>query len=364
MIVLPLFSLRFEPPKVLIAQLLVQFILVYVILTGKFSLKRVSKPLIYMLGGLFLLSLYHLLSSPTSQNWFGNVFRLQGTILFWHFLMLCLIAQNSYFRLKERYIYLCSLIGLCAGAFIYGSNSAGRLIGSLGEPNALGAVMVLVFPFVFLSFKSIFIRGFTLLMSLVVINFSQSKSALIAWGLQLVFLSLLKILKVSKKSYILASTVTIFLILVSLALPILEREYFLMTNTNPFNYRFEDRSEIWYVSGVAGLDSPVIGSGLESIQEKIKETSTKLNLNSQYLIIDSSHNLLLDYWVWGGAIGLLLILALILLAIINMVKKEMMLELTVFIGLLTVLSFNPTTVSVLAGFWWIIGRSFAKSEIE
>jgi hypothetical protein len=357
LVVIPGIDLRFEPPKVLISEILIICLAVYVIATGKFSLKRASKPLLGILGCLFLLSFFHLIVSPSQQNLFGNVFRLQGTILFWHFLLLAIIAQNIWFRLKEKYIYMSALLAVVAGSLVFGSNSAGRWVGSLGEPNALGAVVVLIFPFVFLSFKSIWVKILSVLLALFVINFTESRSAFIGMGLELF---LLMVIKISKGKYILASIITMIVLILSLGLPILDRIYFLKTNTNPLNYRFEDRAEIWNVAGLAGLESPIIGSGIESIQEKIHRTAQKINVNAQYQVIDSSHNLLFDYWIWGGSIGLFMILTLVILTIKNLSKKKMLIELAVFIGLLTVLSFNPTTVPVLAGFWWIIGRSFVR----
>lgn len=359
LIVIPVISLRFEPPKVLLTEFLIEVLVVYVITTGKFSLKKASKVLVGVVGGLFLLSLFHLIISPTQQNLFGNIFRLQGTILFWHFLALVLVTQNTYFKLKERYIYLSAFIAVCLGSLVFGVNRAGRLIGSLGEPNALGAVIILIFPFVFLSFKNIWVRLSVLISAIGVINYSESKSALVALVLELLFLGIIKIFK---GKYLVATISCLIILGFSLTLPILERDYFLKNNTDPFDFRLEDRAEIWQIALNAGLHSPIFGSGIDSIQSQIHETAQDLNLNSQYSIIDSSHNLLLDYWIWGGFIGLFLMSTLIVLTLKNLIKQKALLEMIIFIGLLTVLLFNPTTVSILVAFWWIIGRSFAKSE--
>lgn len=359
LIVIPGISLRFEPPKVLLAEFLIEVLVVYVITTGKFSLKKASKVLVGIVGGLFLLSLFHLIISPTQQNLFGNIFRLQGTILFWHFLALVLVTQNTYFKLKERYIYLSAFIAVCLGSLVFGVNRAGRLIGSLGEPNALGAVIILIFPFVFLSLKNIWVRLSVLISAIGVINYSESKSALVALVLELLFLGIIKIFK---GKYLVATISCLIILGFSLTLPILERDYFLKNNTDPFNFRLEDRAEIWQIALNTGLHSPIFGSGIDSIQSQIHETAQDLNLNSQYSIIDSSHNLLLDYWIWGGFIGLFLMSTLIVLTLKNLIKQKALLEMIIFIGLLTVLLFNPTTVSILVAFWWIIGRSFAKSE--
>lgn len=361
LIVIPGLNLRFEPPKAIFVQFIIELLVVAVFLSGKFNFKKANNLLISVMGSFFILSLFHLYSNPGEKSLFGNIFRLQGTVLFWHFLMLTLIAQNIYFRLQEKYIYLAGFIAICIGALLFEANSAGRLIGSLGEPNALGAVVILMLPFVLLSFKNLWIRIICVLSAIVVINFTESKSALIALGLEMIFILLVKLFK---GKILPGFLVCIMLLILSLGLPIMEREYFLRTNTDPLNFRFEDRAQIWQVALKAGLASPIYGTGLDSIQDRIHTTAEQLNINAQYQVIDSSHNIFLDFWVWGGGVGVGLLSLLIVLTLKNLVQKKMILETGVFIGLLTVLSFNPTTVSVLAGFWWVIGRSFAKLEGE
>jgi O-antigen ligase len=357
LIVIPNISLRFEPPKVLLSELLIGLLIISSFTTGKFSLKRVSKPFLGVLLGLFLLSLGHLILNPSPSGLFGNIFRLQGTILFWFLLMLTLIAQNIYFRLKEKYIYTAGFLAICVGAVVFGTNRAGRWIGSLGEPNALAGVTIFIFPFVFLSFKNIWLRLLSIIGVIGVINFTESKSALIGFVLELLFLGLVKVFK---GKYLIGVIICSILLISSLILPVSERIYFLRTNTDPQNYRFEDRTQIWQIALVTGMDYPLLGSGLDSVQDQIRKTAQKLNFDAQYQVIDSSHNIFLDFWVWGGALGVGLLMTLVIWALKNMVQKKMALELTVFIGLLTVLSFNPTTVSILAAFWWLIGRSFVK----
>ena len=361
LIVVPWLPLRFEPPKVLFAEVIIELLVIFSFLGGKISLKRTDKWPLTLMGGLFLLSLVHLVLNPTRQSLFGNIFRLQGTVLFWSLLGLTLVAQNTYFKLKEKYIYLTAFLAVGVGALVFGSNRAGRWIGSLGEPNALGAVMVFIFPFVFLNFKSIWIRVIGVIGVIGVINFTESKSALIAFGLELLFLGLIKVFK---GQYLPGIIICSVLLVFSLILPITERIYFLKTNTDPQNFRFEDRAQIWQISTVAGMDSPLFGTGLDSIQDQINKTAKKLNADAQYQVIDSSHNIFLDFWIWGGVLGVGLLITLVIWALKNMAQKKMVLELTVFIGLLTVSSFNPTTVSILAGFWWIIGRSFTDFNLR
>lgn len=355
LIVVPFFNLRFEPPKVLFAEILIQILVVYSLIAGKFRLRRVNPVLFAVIMALFLISLYHLLVNPSDKNLFGNIFRLQGTILFWHFLALALVAQNIYFRLKEKYIYIVSFLAVCAGALVFGNNSAGRLIGSLGEPNALGAVIVVLLPFV-LSLKKLQLKIIGVLLALIVINFTQSRSALTGIFLEVLFFGLLKM----KFRFITGVIICSVLLILSLGLPIFERSYFLKTNSDPMNFRFEDRAQIWQVSLAAGSRYPFFGTGIESVQNRIAAMSKTLNADIQYQTVDSAHNIFLDFWIWGGGTGLVLLICLVILTLWNLTRKKMIIEIAVMIGLLAVLSFNPTTVSVLAAFWWITGRSFVR----
>jgi hypothetical protein len=356
--VFPFISLKFEPPKVLFAEILIEILIVYVLMSGKFRLRKVALSLFVPVAVLFLLSLYHLLNNPSSANIFGNVFRLQGTILFWHLLVFALIVQNNYFRLKEKYVYITAFIAVCAGTLIFGNNSSGRLIGSLGEPNALGAVMVVLLPFVLLNVKPVWGKIAVVLAALMVVNYTQSRSALTGIGLELLFLMLLR----SKLRFLPGFIICSILLVLSLVLPIFERSYYLKSGGTYF--RFEDRAQIWEMAGKAGWQYPVFGTGIESVQGRINQISRRENAETQYQVIDSAHNIFLDYWIWGGGMALFALLTLIVIAVKNLVVKKPVLETTLFLGLLAVLLFNPTTVSVLAAFWFVLGRSFAKFDSE
>lgn len=261
--------------------------------------------------------------------------------------------------MKDKYIYLASFLGVCLGALVLGSNSAGRWIGSLGEPNALAAVIVFIFPFVFLNFKQYWLRAVFGVLALIVINFTESRSALIGLSLELLFFVSLRLFK----SKILPGVFICSIIFaLSLFLPLIGTKYFLQTTNNPRNYQFEDRSNILQVALVSGFNSPIYGSGIESIQNNIHETAKALNSEIQYQVIDSAHNILLDYWIQGGGIGVILLVILVVLAFLNQGQYNLYLEAAVLIGLIPVLSFNPMTASVLDGFWWVLGRSFVKPE--
>lgn len=360
LLVSPVGALNFEPPKVLVAEAVIEILVIYFLIAKAGLFKNINKTLAVLLGGLFLLSTVHIVSDLNSINLLGNKFRLQGVILLWHLLALTIIAQIYFFKLKEQSIYILSFLAISIFGVSLGYNSAGRFIGTLGEPNALASVIVLTFTFAYFNVHKTAKIALALL-ALTVINFTESKSGLIALGLVILLLLLVQNLGWKLKN---ALIICLIFLTLSLTLPFLEREYWFKTHTEPLNFKFEDRAEIWITSFYTGFESPVLGSGFGSLQDKIKESSIKLNNNAQYLVIDSSHNFLLDFWVQGGIIGLGLIVTLFFMTLINLVQKEMTLELAAFLTVITAMLFNPVTVTILIAFWWLIGRSFANSKVE
>lgn len=360
LVVSPFGRLIFEPPKVLIAEVIIEILFIYLLLASKQPLKKINKPLIFLCGGLLLLSVIHIILDPSPQKLFGNIFRLQGDILLWHLIALTVIAQSIYFRLKDQLIYTGSFLTVSLFGVGLGQNSSGRFIGTLGEPNALASIVVFTFTFAYFHAHKTAKIALAVL-ALVVINFTESKSGLIALGVVILFLLLSENFKWKLKN---AFFICLVIIILSLSLPFFERGYWLKNNTGPLQFKFEDRAEIWITSFYAGFDLPIYGSGFGSVQDKIKQTSIKLNNNAQYQIIDSSHNLLLDFWVQGGLAGLGLLLTLVILTFINFIKKGMLLELAAFLGVITVMLFNPVTVVILIAFFWLIGRSFANPKAE
>lgn len=347
----------FETPKVLIAEGLIGILAFSRLVTFKMPpLKSYLNPNFLILIFLILLSVYHTFTN--SQNiFFGNIFRLQGVFLLWSLIILSVTAGNISLSKKFRWVYLIALSSLAYSAFYFNFNPANRAVGVLGEPNALASVAVIFYTFIFFSHRNL-IRIPALILVFIVLYFTHSRSATIALGVMTIFYFLHQYWLSVNKSVIIA----LLVILSSLFTPFLGSLSTLgSTITNPVA-NFEDRSDIWMSAVYAGLQNPLFGVGFGNIQDSLKMAATELNLNSQYSVVDSSHNFILDYWVAGGIVGVGLLLSLLYFTIKNLIISKKIFELTLLFGVITVMLFNPVTVVVLIVFWWLIGRGIFASS--
>ncbi len=340
-LILPFGFSPFEIPKVIVAEVLIEFLLLFLLFKAKKLELRSLKPFIFI-GGLFLVSLISTLFNFSSNSIFGNLFRLQGVFLLWNLLIFGLIsAKYSPLKLSGITYFVILLIQLLASLFIL-PNVSNRLVGTLGEPNALAAFVVFLWPFVFFKNPRIIkIIGFILATFLII--FTGSRSGLIALAIESVFMGLIYT-KLALKKIVLISLI---LISCSLTLPFIEGGGW-----------YENRAEIWQTAWSYGLNNPLIGGGFGNVQEALHQESLKLGNNVQYQVVDSSHNFLLDFFVQGGLIAILLIVLLLYQVFKNLVAKEKKLELSLMLGILTIMLFNPSSIVTLLAFWWIIGMSF------
>ena len=125
---------------------------------------------------------------------------------------------------------------------------------------------------------------------------------------------------------------------------------------------YENRAEVWHTALVAGTLSPIFGHGFGNTQSNLHQTSLILNNNIQYQIVDSSHNLVLDFWVQGGFLGVACLVLLLWGGVGGLIKHQAKLELTAFLGIFTVMLFNPVSVVILVYFWWLISQGFDNSK--
>ncbi|TSC66705.1 MAG: Uncharacterized protein CEO21_108 [Microgenomates group bacterium Gr01-1014_80] len=352
--VIPVIVSPFEAPKVILAEILIEFLVFVHILRASGSesrsyLKTIIKKQNILYLSLFLLSLISLISLQTPVTFFGNPFRHQGVFLLWHLLTFSILSSKLTLP-RIPLIPLISLAGLLLGTLILGQNEAGRFYGTLGEPNALAAAAIFIWPFAFfnpLSSKP-WIKPLSPLITLIILILSGSRSALLAFLIQAIFLLLTRFKPAATGKFTLLS---IILITFSLIMPILEGGGW-----------FENRSEVWSTSLLAGLQRPITGSGFGNMEYTLKETSRLTNNNIQYQYVDSSHNFILDFWVQGGLLGTGLIISTVFLSLLGLVRKKDRLLLCSFLGVLTVMSFNPISVVTLLAFWYLIGQGFSLAR--
>lgn len=348
LIVIPIGISPFETPKVIVAEIIIDFLLLLLIFKSKINLKHLYNPQIIFIGILFILSLDTQLLFQPQGGFFGNAFRLQGQLLLWHLFLFSIISKNIQLNNIPKFFYYLSIICLLMSTLILGVNENKRAFGTLGEPNALAAISLFIFPFVWFYSKSIF-RLASIITTLSIILLSGSRAGLLGFLIQIFFILLSW--KILHKKLGLAVIFCMILTTLSITLPFIENVGW-----------FENRAEIWKTSFMSGLNSPFIGQGFGNIQNLIHQTAVNLNNNVQYQIVDSSHNFLLDFWIQGGIVAVTAIIILIGLSIHGLLKTRRILELTAFLGIITTMLFNPVSVVILLAFWWLIGQGFSTKH--
>lgn len=337
-IVLPFGISWFETPKVITAEIVIEILFIYFLLKGQIKLSGFNIAFV----ALFSLSLLGLLDH---QNFFGNVFRLQGVFLFWHLLIFSILSANIKLYKNSSLLSFFVLVILLLSVFILGGDLNGRAFGTLGEANALAASALFLLPFA-LFIKSRITKFAALLITFWIVFASGSYSGFLGLLIEITFLLIIKYFRLSLLK---AAVVCLVLIGFSLFLPFLKGGW------------FENRAEIWKTASYSGLNSPIIGHGINNITESLKKASILLNNNIKYQFIDSSHNFLLDFWVQGGLIGLGSILLILFSSFKHLTEKNKIIEITALLGIITAMLFNPASVVTLVAFWWLIGQGFSDN---
>lgn len=343
-IVIPIGISPFEAPKVIIAEILIDIILIIkVVKFKKSNLAHLFSSQTIFLGVIFILSLDQLLLFHPSGNFFGNLIRLQGLFLLWHLLVFSYISRDIRIsRIPEAFYYL-SFVFLFISTIILGVNQDNRAFATLGEPNALATTVLFILPFIFLRGKRLTKIVF-LLATALLIFLSGSRAGLIGFLIEITFITLVNFLKIPM---IKSVVVTFIIILLALFLPFAEGGL------------FENRGVIWQTALQAGFTSPIIGRGFGTIQSSIHQEAIRLNNLVQYQVVDSSHNFILDYWIQGGIVGVISITILIFLTFQGFIRHKKVLETTAFLGIITAMLFNPVSVVNLLAFWWLTGQGFS-----
>ncbi|CAN5198469.1 hypothetical protein BH11PAT1_BH11PAT1_7040 [soil metagenome] len=345
LVALPFFSLGFETPKVLLFESCVIFFFAYGFVKNNLHF---STPLrIFLLGGV-ILSITTLVFSYSSTVLFNNPIRMQGLFLQGIFFLWVIISVAS--SLTFRFLPFVSLGILSLSSIFLVDLTTGRAVGLLGEPNSLGGVAVILFVCAFFALSKQ--KGKWLYQSagaiccLLTIFLSGSRSALLAFLLAclLIFVMVFK-----KTAYRAATGISLLFLCLTLSLP------FFNTNDS-----WENRIQVWQTALVAGWSRPVFGNGIGNTTASLKLASQRLQNPIQYQYVDSSHNIMLDWWVQGGVLGLGILLYAFVISFQTFIQKQMLREFILLWTLIIILSFNPVSVSILAIFWWCIGRGFSQ----
>jgi O-antigen ligase len=355
-VVLPFGASHFETPKVVLAEIGIIFLLVIrsgaiiPFLSGDLR-RRVWFDNKILILALCFLSLFHLIFTYHTNTFIGNQFRMQGVFLLWMLLIFSLLTSfMKRFHLPIWTIIPMLTIQLIASIFI-SMTTDGRAIGTLGEPNALAASVIFIWPWIFSKkegakyFVALQIL-ITISMSVLIIIFSGSRSGFLALCIQIFFLIVHRFLSFKK-----ATIISLLMMVCLISLPLMDKETV-----------YENRGEIWKTAVIAGYEHPIAGWGVGNIEVAFKEYNIKLYNRLQGYYVDSSHNFFLDWWIQGGVIGVGLMAVLLMETIKSFIKTKKILHMSLLLGLCMVMLFNPVSVVTLIQFWWLIGEGFVSNK--
>lgn len=157
-----------------------------------------------------------------------------------------------------------------------------RPIGTLGEPNAVAG---------FINIGLFFSQNIYFTLLIFVANLIlQSRTGII------MFLILVVPLLFRRK---------LFLLLPYVIIAVSFLFYFSNIRNIQGPYNFESRTKYVKVATLAILEKPILGYGLESIDEVFDQGYKNMGINLEGLMIDRSHNFILDILLWSGILGLI-----------------------------------------------------------
>ncbi len=357
--VIPFGTSQFELPKIIVSQFLIDALLIILLVKkGGNYLKSFDRVQLITFGIIALISVYHLVFLTSPITFFGNASRLQGVLLLWQLMIFSLISSRVKILKVPTLWYQILLIITLILSLLLGNQNA-RAIATLGEPNALAAFVIFLWPFTLHPWGAGFVyygnknssKNWMVYsaaaVSLFIILLSGSRSGLIAFSVQIIFILLYTKFKFSLKKTVL---VVLTLIILSYALPLFEAK------------PYENRIDVWKNAATSGLYHPLLGAGFGNTQIQMHKTSVDTQDKLAGYYVDSGHNIFLDWWIQAGVVGVGVVVFLVLNTIRSLYYGKKTLELVIFFGLLTVISFNPAGIVALLGFWWLIGQGFARDS--
>lgn len=346
---LPIGTSHFEIPKVYITEFVIFLLVVFIIFNQKKnSYKHFKKSSLIVSLLLIILTVIDLIFFRTNISFFGNYFRLQGIFLLW---MLLLFAFSSsllpILKVKTWFLLLVLCIQ-CFFTFIVGGENM-RAVGTIGEPNALAADVIFIWPFVFFGEQQDKLYKISsIVLASIIILLSQSRSGIVGFVIQLIFILLAHKLHMPLKK---TTIICLIFILISLLLPFFDQSDF-----------YESRTQVWQNAVIAGITHPIMGSGFGNIQYALKSSQRQFSNNLGLSFVDSSHNIFLDWFVQGGITGLMILLFYLYQSFSTFIQKNENLNIVLLLGVIASLSFNPASIVTLVALFWLFGKGMLSQK--
>ena len=335
---------HFETPKVYAAEFCIfLLLLIYLFTQKKIQARGIQKKSIICFSLLIVVTGIDLMFLKTSISFFGNSFRLQGIFLLWMLILFAFLSAKIPIKNHLHTWFLASVLFLQLIFTLVLQGQGTRLVGTIGEPNALAANIVFLWPFLyFQQGQKTGWKVVSILIACVVIFLSGSRSGIIALAIQLLFIVLTTRVNLPLKKILI---ICLFLLLCMYLLPTVD-------TTGPY----ENRMDVWQSALRAGFSHPIIGSGFGNMQFALSTSAKTFPNNLGLSFVDSSHNIFLDWLVQGGFIGISIFLYILYHTFLFFIQKKNVLDIVLLLGLITALSFNPASIVSLIALWWLIGQ--------
>ncbi len=350
-IIAPFGTTQFENPKVIVAEALIIVVLLITLFKNPkiFSRKNLF---VFLLCTVFSLTVIDLIFFKTSISFFGNAFRMQGIFLLWMLLLFSYFSFLSSLKKIPWFVIFILLIAQVVATIFLPLNESQRYVGVMGEPNATAAFMLFLWPFLWFSLEKnswwkILIFFLATICIGIVFYLTNSRSAIIGFAIQAIFLFLFWWKKNLKQTVIICCC----LLVASYSLTWFQKDIL-----------YENRLEVWTAGINAGLKNPLIGGGFGNTELLLHNAAVDKHLRIRGYYVDSSHNVFIDWWVQGGIVGLAVLLIFVITTLQRSIRQNNQRNIILLLGILTVLSFNPASVVGLLQFWWLIGNSQNRDD--
>lgn len=364
--------LAFELPKIFFLYLFSS--LAIYLLSPSYKFSNLTKAHWLFLVFLAWIVLTAILGLSWQQSFLGSYFRMQGLLTWIGYGMLFFISAKitaeAHFR---RYLSLAILISSILSAvftliefillwfFSYTSQLlySGRVIAFFGQPNFLGAYLVMSLPFIWYlvktSSKTNKILYILSLITVILGIFSTlSRSAYVGliilalfWGVYHYRLLLASIV----------FSIVLFAILANLFPNLVYQQWYRFQVDTISKWTAENRLVIAQKSIKLIAQKPLTGYGIENFSLAFPKVITTNDLGLKDIVVDSSHNLFLDLAVNTGLTGLGLFLILCITTFIRGLKHEAFTKTAMAsaVAFLAIHQFSPVSIVPAVLFWMSLG---------
>lgn len=335
-------KIGYEGTKIYIF-LILSFLAVFDILFYKFKIliKSLNKLDLIYLSWVGIILLSSTLGIHPVESILGGSYRHQGVIFFfslWVIGKLTLFKNEKYKKVLDKVIIYSLLVQgvLVIIQTVFKINLLnGRAIGTLGEPNAVAGFFILGIYFFLKDKKKIsyysIIDSLILLIIFIATVLTKSRIGILSFCLVTIlsFFSLHKLGDVKKGLLFLLFGLIVTLSLILINRPVSE---------------FENRLLFWKLAISQIQKKPILGFGAESGEEVFNIAFKENEMPLYELIVDRSHNIIIDVILWSGLLGLSVFIYWIYKVFILLILSKETLKIYSIIGFLIFSFLQPLGV--------------------